>query len=94
MYLLILRERVGEGQRERERIPRGLCTVSTEPYVGFELKNREKGSVHDPKRVLETPRKHQSSSVWPCPSCLPAAHTTDPGVGGAGLGAGVCEFLR
>ena len=34
---------VGEGQREREieRIPRRLCTVSTEPDVGLELTNRE-----------------------------------------------------
>ena len=38
-------ERGGEGQRkgerERERIPSRLCTVSTEPDLGLELMNRE-----------------------------------------------------
>ena len=33
----------GEGQRERrgERIPSRLCTGSTEPNAGLELRNRE-----------------------------------------------------
>ena len=34
---------VGEGQRERERerIPSRLCTVSTEPDTGLKLMNHE-----------------------------------------------------
>ena len=35
------REGAGEGERGRERIPRTLCTVSTEPDAGLELTNRE-----------------------------------------------------
>ena len=30
-----------ERERERERIPSGLCTVSEEPDVGLELSNQE-----------------------------------------------------
>ena len=40
-YLFILRERVGEGQRERERVPSRLHTVSVEPHVRFELPTRK-----------------------------------------------------
>ena len=41
--LFILRERVGEGQRERERerIPSRLPMVSTEPHLGLDLMNHE-----------------------------------------------------
>ena len=43
VYLFWERERVqaGEGQRERERIPSRLCTVSTEPHTEFKLRNHE-----------------------------------------------------
>ena len=34
-------ERVGEGHRERERIPSRLGAVSTEPDVGLEATNSE-----------------------------------------------------
>ena len=40
----IEKERVGEGQRERgerQRIPSGLCIVSTEPNAQLELTNLE-----------------------------------------------------
>ena len=44
-YLFILRERererVGEGQREGERIPRPLCTASAEPHAELALTNAE-----------------------------------------------------
>ena len=40
--LFILRERVGEEQRERrERNPSRLLTVSSEPHVGLNLMNPE-----------------------------------------------------
>ena len=35
------RVQVGEGQRGRQRIQCGLCTVSSEPDVGLELTNHE-----------------------------------------------------
>ena len=31
----------GRGERERERIPSRLCTVSVEPDAGLELTDRE-----------------------------------------------------
>ena len=31
--------REGQREKERERIPSRLCTVSTDPNVGFELTN-------------------------------------------------------
>ena len=34
-------EQRGEGVGERERIPRKLCTVSTEPDVGLDLTDPE-----------------------------------------------------
>ena len=42
-FVCLLREREMEGgaERDRERIPSRLHTVSTEPDVGFELMNPE-----------------------------------------------------
>ena len=35
------RERQGERERGRKRIPHRLCTVSAEPDVGHDLRNHE-----------------------------------------------------
>lgn len=40
----------------------------------------DKTFVLDHKGVLETPRKHQASGSWLCPSSPSPAHTTDPGM--------------
>ena len=42
--------RVGERQRERERIPSRLCTVSTDADVGFDLTSHETITKAEPKR--------------------------------------------
>ena len=41
VYFEIEKARVGEGQRERERIPSRLPAVSTEPHLGLDPTNRK-----------------------------------------------------